>query len=87
MTQAMALTDLDWAVDAHEVLLKVAAEGKPFTAYSLVQAGLREPPVSSMWGKLFKDAAEQRLIRYRRHIRSPRPGRRGGACAVWKGAA
>lgn len=85
--RAAALEDLDWTADAHEALLKVAAEGKPFTAYSLVQAGLREPPVSSMWGKLFKDASEQGVIRYRRHIRSARPGRRGGACAVWKAAA
>jgi len=85
--RAAALEDLDWMADAHDVLSKVAAEGKPFTAYSLVEAGLREPPVSSMWGKLFKDASERKLIQYRRHIRSPRPGRRGGACAVWKAAA
>lgn len=85
--KAAVLEDLDWIADAHDVLLRVAAEGKPFTAYSLVQAGLREPPTPGMWGKLFKDASERGMIRYRRHIRSPRPGRRGGACAVWKAAA
>ena len=83
MTQAIALEDLDWMSDALEVLRQVAATGQAFTAYTLVEAGLREPPRSGMWGALFRDAAERRIITYWRHVRSPRPGRRGGACAEW----
>jgi len=89
MTQAMVFDDLDWMSDAHNVLVEVAAKGQPFTAYSLTQAGLREPPHSNMWGKLFRDAATAGHIKraWPNYVPSPRPARKGGVCAQWKVAA
>ncbi len=87
MTQAMALQDFDWMADAHESLVKVAAEGKPFDAYSLTErAELREPPSPSMWGVLFRQANDAGLIKAIGYHRSRRPGRSGGACRVWAAA-
>lgn len=75
--------------DAHNVLLEVAGKGQPFTAYSLTQAGLREPPVSNMWGTLFRQAAQLGYIKraWPHYVPSPRPARKGGVCAQWKAAA
>lgn len=84
MTQAMALIDLDWMADAHTKLVEVAAEGKPFTAYTLTQAGLRQPPSPAMWGTLFREAARLRLITHRGWVPSERPGRKGGVCSQWR---
>ena len=50
MSQAIALTDLDWEADAYEALVKVAAAGKPFDAYTLSEvAELRDPPHPNQW--------------------------------------
>lgn len=89
MAQAIALTDLDWMSDAHNKLVEVAGKGEPFTAFSLTQAGLREPPVANMWGTLFREAARLGHIRraWPNYIPSPRPARKGGVCAQWKAAA
>lgn len=88
MSQAVALEDLDWHSDAMAALQRVAAEGGPFTAYSLTQAGLREPPDSHMWGRLFREAKRLRMIRptWPPYVPSPRPTRKGGVCAQWKAA-
>jgi hypothetical protein len=86
--RAAVLDDLDWTADAHDALLKVAAEGKPFDAYALTErAELRDPPSPAMWGKLFRDANDAGLIRAVGYHRSRRPGRSGGACRVWQAAA
>jgi hypothetical protein len=88
MTQAIALEDLDWSADAHEALVKVAAEGKPFDAYTLTEkAELRDPPHPNMWGKLFREANDAGRIKPVGYHRSRRPGRAGGACRVWQVAA
>jgi hypothetical protein len=88
MTQAMVLSDLDWSADAMDALVKVAAEGKPFDAYSLTElAELRDPPSPAMWGKVFREAHDAGLIRAVGYHRSRRPGRSGGACRVWRAAA
>lgn len=89
MAQAIALTDLDWQADAMNTLVEVAAKGEPFTAYSLTQAGLREPPHKNQWGTLFREAARLGYIRraWPNYIPSPRPARKGGVCAQWKAAA
>jgi len=85
MTQAMVLEDLDWPFDAQAALLKVAAEGKPFDAYTLSEkAELREPPTPNMWGPLFRNAYKDGLIRPVGYHQSRRPGRSGGACRVWQ---
>lgn len=88
MTQAMVLDDLDWSADAMDALVKVAAEGKPFDAFSLTEkAELRDPPHPAMWGALFRQAHEAFLIRPVGYHQSRRPGRAGGACRVWKATA
>jgi len=85
--RAAVLDDLDWMADAHEVLVKVAAEGKPFDAYALTEkAELRDPPSPAMWGKLFRQANDDGLIRPVGYHRSRRPGRSGGACRIWAAA-
>ncbi|ASN20660.1 hypothetical protein [Arthrobacter sp. YN] len=88
MTQAMVLEDRTWTDDAMDVLAQVAKRGEPFTAYALTQAGLRNPPHPSMWGTLFRHAAERGAIRPAKvpFVRSPRPGRNGGVCAQWRAA-
>lgn len=86
MTQPMVLEDSTWVDDAMDVLAKVAKRGEPFTAYALTEAGLRNPPSPNMWGPLFHRAAEAGVIRPAKvpHVKSPRPGRRGGICAQWR---
>lgn len=84
MTRALVFDDLDWMADAHTKLVEVAAEGKPFTAYTLTQAGLRQPPSPAMWGTLFREAARLRLITHRGWVPSERPGRKGGVCSQWR---
>jgi len=87
--KAMVLEDLDWMSDAHNVLVTVAGEGRPFTAFSLTQAGLREPPHKNCWGTLFREAARLGYITraWPHYVPSPRPARKGGVCAQWKAAA
>lgn len=87
MTQAAVLTDLEWEADARETLERIAAEGKPFTAYDLTEADLRNPPNPNCWGALFRQAATDGVIRRVGFVESRRPGRRHGVCRVWKAAA
>lgn len=88
MTQAMALTDLDWESDAREALERVAKEGQPFTAYDLtVKADLRDPGHPNQWGALFKQAATDGVIRRVGFVESRRPGRNSGLCRLWQVAA
>lgn len=84
----MALEDLHWEADARAALEKVASEGKPFDAYDLTQkADLREPPNSSMWGALFREASKDGVIRWVGAHKSKRPQRRGSLVSVWRAAA
>lgn len=86
--RAAALDDLDWQSDAHDALLKVAAEGKPFDAYALTEkAELRNPPHPNMWGTLFRQASKDGIIRRVGFHESRRPGRKAGVCRVWQVAA
>lgn len=86
--RAAVLDDLDWNADAMDALMKVAAEGKPFDAYTLTEvAELRDPPHPNMWGIIFRQANDAGLIKPIGYHRSRRPGRSGGACRVWKAAA
>jgi len=84
MTQAMVFDDLDWMADAMDALTATAATGEPFTAYTLTQAGLRQPPSPAMWGVLFREASRLRLITHRGWVPSQRPGRKGGVCSQWR---
>jgi hypothetical protein len=86
--RAIALDDLDWSADAMDALMKVAAEGRPFDAYSLTErAELRNPPSPAMWGPLFRQAATDGVIRRVGFIQSRRPGRKNGLCRLWQVAA
>ena len=86
--RAAVLDDLDWSADAMDALVKVAAEGKPFDAFTLTEkAELRDPPSPAMWGTLFRQANDAGLIKVVGFHRSRRPGRSGGACRVWQVAA
>jgi hypothetical protein len=86
--RAAVLDDLDWQADAHDALLKVAAEGKPFDAYALTEkAELRDPPHPNMWGTLFRQASKDGIIRRVGFHESRRPGRKAGVCRVWQVAA
>lgn len=86
--KVMVLEDTDWSADAMDALQKVAAEGKPFDAYTLTEkAELRDPPTPSRWGQLFRQANDAGLIKAVGYHRSRRPGRSGGACMVWERAA
>jgi len=88
MSQAIALTDLDWEADARAALEQVAQLGKPFDAYDLTQqADLREPPVPNMWGPVFRQAAHDGVIRWVGARKSRRPQRRGSLVSVWRAAA
>jgi hypothetical protein len=88
MTQAMALEDLHWEVDAREALERVAKLGHPFDAYDLTQrAELREPPHHNMWGPVFREAAKDGVIRWVGARKSRRPQRRGSLVSVWRAAA
>lgn len=84
MTQAMVLDDLDWMSDAHDLLVKVAATGAEFNAYTLSEAGLREPPNANMWGTLFREANRLWIIEHLGWLKSSRPARKGGVCSRWK---
>jgi hypothetical protein len=85
MSQALALEDLDWDSDAREVLERVAAEGKPFDAFTLTErAELRNPPHPNCWGALFRQAATDGIIRTIGFHESRRPGRKHGVCRVWQ---
>lgn len=87
MTQAMVLDDLDWSADAMDALVKVAADGKPFDAYTLTElAELRDPPHPNMWGAVFRQANDAGLIKVVGFHQSRRPGRSGGACRIWAAA-
>lgn len=87
MTQAMVLEDLDWEQDAREALERVAASGRPFTAYDLTEADLRAPQHPNQWGALFRQAATDGVIRRVGFVESRRPGRKHGLCRVWRAAA
>ena len=87
MTQAMVLSDLDWDADARDTLERVAKQGKPFTAFDLTEADLRNPQHPNQWGALFRQAATDGVIRRVGFIESRRPGRRSGICRLWQAAA
>ena len=89
MTRAAVLEDPtapDWTSQALAALEAAALAGEPFDAYALTQRGLPQPPHSSMWGSLFKEAARAKIIRKVGVHESERPSRSRGLCRVWLGA-
>ena len=88
MTRAAVLEDPnapDWTSQALAALEAAALAGQPFDAHSLTINGLPNPPHSSMWGSLFKEAARAKIIRKVGVHESERPSRSRGLCRVWLG--
>lgn len=89
MTRAAVLEDPtapDWTSRALAAIEAAALAGEPFDAYALTKGGLPQPPRSSMWGALFKDASRAKIIRKVGVHESERPSRSRGLCRVWLGA-
>lgn len=87
---APAVLDYDqptWFELGLDLIETLAAKDEAFDAHALTVAGLDAPAHHSMWGQLFKQAAQQHLIRKVGYHESARPGRSRGVCAVWVGAA
>lgn len=88
MTRPAVLEDPtapDWSTQAFAALEAAALAGTPFDAFTLTQNGLPQPPVSGMWGQLFKEAARAKLIQKAGVHESERPSRSRGLCRVWIG--
>lgn len=88
MTRAAVLEDPsapDWTTQALAAIEAAALAGTPFDAHSLTVAGLPNPPHSSMWGSLFRKAAQAKIIRKVGVHESERPSRARGLCRVWLG--
>lgn len=83
MTRPMPLDTRDEWQTAALLAIRDAAQGYDFTADDL-RAVLPEPDHTSMWGLVFKQAAEQGLIRYIKHTRSTTPSRNHGSISVWE---
>jgi hypothetical protein len=89
MTRAAVLEDPnepDWTTQALKVIESAALTGEPFDAYDLTSWGLPNPPSSSMWGSLFREAARAKIIVKAGIHESQRPSRARGLCRVWIGA-
>ena len=76
----------DWTSQALAAIEAAALAGEPFDAFALTQRGLPQPPSSSMWGPLFREAARAKIIRKVGVHESERPSRARGLCRVWLGA-
>lgn len=77
-----------WKTVAMRALEAEAKTGKEFEAYTLEV--LHDVPAAdhpNRWGGLFYAAARRGVIRKVGYHASLRPGRSGGVCAVWVGAA
>lgn len=74
-----------WREEAMEVLLRVAARGRPFQPYDLTLEGLGDPPHHNSWGSLFRTAANEGHISPIRFTYSSRPTRSAGVTREWIG--
>ena len=87
-TRALENAEPAWRDRAMDALKKEAESGNRFEAYTLeVLHDVPAPENPNVWGGLFRDAAQKRLIRPVDYQPSLRPSRRGGRCLHWVGAA
>jgi hypothetical protein len=73
----------DWFDQAGALIGRIGRRGATFTADTLRDAGLPEPPHTSQWGALFKTLCNRRLIAPVGYTRSARRGRNGSLVRVW----
>ena len=86
--RALANADDWWRSSAERAVRVLAATGRPFTAFDLVDhCGVTEPDSSARWGGLFRRAAQQGVIEPTGAEASRRPTRAGSLCRVWRGTA
>lgn len=76
-----------WKSCAMRALRTKAASGQIFDAFDLTEMGVPDPMHPNHWGSLFRVAANAGLITEAGFHQSRRPGRAGGVCRLWKGAA
>lgn len=85
--QAEANTDVWWASTAMSAIQAIAATGREFQAFDLVEDyGLVEPDTGKRWGGLLNAAAKQGVIVPVGFARSRRPSAAGALCRTWRGA-
>ncbi len=84
---AMAGSDPEWVAKADAAIRDLAATGRPFQAFDVVQAGCPEPGSPSWWGPRFRIAAKRGLIESAGGSKSIRPGTRGSMLNTWRGTA
>ena len=82
MSQAIALTDLDWAEDAVATIIGLTRAGGQMTADDL-RAELHPAPTPAMYGAAFQAARASGHIRVVGYRTSSTPTRRHGLLRVW----
>lgn len=84
MTTPMALDDREeWLEEALNKIRAYALSGLPFSSDDLRKC-IREPVHPNLWGNVFSQASQMRIIRYVKHQKSTTPSRRHSAVAVWE---
>lgn len=87
MTQAAVLEpEVPWKVRALGEIEDLAKSGMPFTADTLRERGVPEPPKhQNQWGSVFGTASKRGLITKADYSSSRRKSRHGGFLHAWRG--
>lgn len=87
MTQAAVLEpEVPWKVRALEEIEDLAKTGATFTADTLRERGVPEPPKhQNQWGSVFGTASKRGLITKADYSSSRRKSRHGGFLHAWRG--
>lgn len=80
-----AVLEKDWKAGATAELEALAKSGATFTADTLRQRGVTEPPHPNQWGGLFQTASRRGLIAKADYSTSNRKSRHGGFLHAWRG--
>ncbi|MBC3191653.1 hypothetical protein H7X46_11335 [Pseudonocardia sp. C8] len=80
-------TDAWWTDTAMRAIRRLAATGRPFTAYDVSDLGVVDPDHPGRWGALFARASREGLITCIGAEASRRPSRASGLCRRWRGVA
>lgn len=86
MTAAVLEPEIPWKVRALGEIEDLAKSGVTFTADTLRQRGIPEPPHNpNQWGGLFQTAKKRGLIAKVDYSSSQRKSRHGGFLHAWRG--
>lgn len=77
--------ETDWRATALEAVEDLAKTGMTFTADTLRQRGVTEPPHPNQWGSVFQTAHRRGLITKADYSSSQRKSRHGGFLHAWRG--